>query len=382
VSGMKSPRLALVDPRPLLAYDFGPHHPFKIHRLGLTYDLIAAYGLADLPSAKTIVPREALEDEASVFHGAAYLEALAVANGGLWAPEMLRHGLGASDNPIFPGVQEWAMSVAGASIDCAAEVGTGQIERAFNMAGGLHHAMPDHASGFCHVNDGVLAIHRLLREGKRVAYVDIDAHHGDGVEHAFSHRRDVLTVSIHQSGYTIFPGTGFVEDVGTGEGAGFSVNIPLLPGAGDAAYTMAMDDAVLPALEAFAPDVLVTQFGSDAIVGDVLASLQMSLRRFERCVQQFASLGLPWIALGGGGYDIGNVARAWTLVWAVMVGVDIVDEIPAGWASKAAAHDVSVPSLRGPSEPTPTPEKVLEAVRASIETLRSTVFPVLRESLE
>jgi len=228
-----SGRIVLVDPRPLLEHDFGPQHPFKIYRLGLTYELLAAYGLSDLPGTRIIVPRKASESEAICFHEDAYLEALRLADAGIWSSELLRHGLGTGDNPVFPGIYDWAMSVGGASIDCATEIAEGRADRAFNMSGGLHHAMPDHASGFCHVNDAVLGIHRLLEAGKRVAYVDIDAHHGDGVERAFYARSDVLTISVHQSGYTIFPGSGFVEEIGQGPGEGMSINVPHLPWSGD-----------------------------------------------------------------------------------------------------------------------------------------------------
>ncbi|MGB2983473.1 MAG: acetoin utilization protein AcuC, partial [Candidatus Bipolaricaulia bacterium] len=255
----------------------------------------------------------------------------------------------------------------------------GRARRAFNMSGGLHHAMPSRASGFCHINDAVLAIHALLRAGKRVAYVDIDAHHGDGVEHAFYTRSDVLTISIHQTGYTIFPGSGFVEDIGDGPGEGYAVNVPLQPGAGDDAYDRALEEVVLPLLEAYAPDVLTTQLGADAIVGDAVANLRVSLRGFERSVTRFRSLDLPWIAFGGGGYDMGNVVRAWTLAWGVMVESDLPDEIPTTWAKRAASHGVSVPSLRGPDETPATPDGVMKDLDDVIERLRVTVFPIASE---
>jgi len=369
----------LIDPRPLLRFDFGPAHPFKIYRLGLTFDLIEAYGLADPEDVELVEPREATEEEGCVFHSQGYLETLRLASSGMWVPNLFAHGLGTGDNPVFPDVYDWGMSVAGGSIDGAKAILDGRAQRAFNMCGGLHHAMPSRASGFCHINDSVLAIHELLKAGKRVAYVDIDAHHGDGVEHAFYTRSDVLTISIHQSGYTIFPGSGFVEDTGSGEGEGFAINVPLTPGAGDEAYDRSMEEVVLPALEAFAPDVLTTQLGADAIGGDAVANLQLSLRCFERCVERFRQLGLPWLAFGGGGYDVGNVVRAWTLAWARMVEADLPDEIPGSWVSNAAEFGVSVPSLRGPDEPTPTPDRVMEALDETIGTIRDHQLRQLRE---
>jgi acetoin utilization protein AcuC len=372
-------RACLIDPRSLAHFDFGSGHPFKIHRLGLTYELLEAYGLTEADGVAIIVPREATEDEAIAFHSQGYLETLRLASSGMWVPNLFAHGLGTSDNPVFPDVYDWGMSVAGASIDCANEILAGRARRAFNMSGGLHHAMPSRASGFCHINDAVLAIHALLRGGRRVAYVDIDAHHGDGVEHAFYTRSDVLTISIHQTGYTIFPGSGFVEDVGDGPGEGYAVNIPLLPGAGDDAYDRAFDEVIIPLLEAYAPDVLATQLGADAILGDAVANLRISLRGFERSVRRFRSLDLPWIAFGGGGYDVGNVVRAWTLAWGVIVEADLPDEVPTGWAKRAATHGVSVPSLRGPDEAPSTSEHVMEDLVGVIGRLRETVFPIVSE---
>jgi len=369
----------LVDPRSLLRFDFGPNHPFKIYRLGLTYELVDAYGLANPEEISILSPREATEDEASVFHSQGYLETLRLASSGMWVPSLFAHGLGTGDNPVFPDVYDWAMFVAGASIDAAKTLLEGRARRAFNMAGGLHHAMPSRASGFCHINDAVLAIHELLAAGKRVAYVDIDAHHGDGVEHAFYTRNDVLTISLHQSGYTIFPGSGFIEDRGDGPGEGFALNIPLEPGAGDAAYDRALEEVILPALEAFAPDVLTTQLGADGIVGDVVANLHVSLRCFERCVDRFRGLELPWLAFGGGGYNVGNVVRAWTLAWGRMVEAELPDEVPASWSARARSFGVVVPSLRGPRGAPPTSERVMEPLDAVVERLRSEALPRLRE---
>ena len=367
----------LIDPTSLLRFDFGAHHPFKIHRLGLTYELIRAYGLVDRPDVHVLSPREATEEEAMGFHSQGYLETLRVASSGMWVQNLFAHGLGTSDNPVFPDVYDWGMYVAGASIVCSEEILSGRASRAFNMSGGLHHAMPSRASGFCHINDGVLAIQAMVNAGKRVAYVDIDAHHGDGVQHAFYTSSDVLTVSVHQTGYTIFPGTGFVEEIGQGPGRGTSVNVPLLPGAGDEAYERAIEAVVLPVLRAYEPDILVTQLGSDAVVGDVVANLRMSLRQFECNVRAFRELDIPWLALGGGGYDVSNVVRAWTLAWSVITETDLPDDIPAEWLTLAAPYSVAISKLRGNIRRTPTDEAVLEDLDQTIGALRESVFPLL-----
>jgi acetoin utilization protein AcuC len=265
------------------------------------------------------------------------------------------------------------MTVAGASIVCAEQVVSGRAERAFNPSGGLHHAMPSRASGFCHVNDGVLAIQTLVEAGKRVAYVDIDAHHGDGVEHAFYGDADVLTISVHQTGRSIFPGTGFRNDLGEGTGLGHCVNVPLLPGAGDDAYERTFQRIVLPLVRTFQPDVLVTQLGSDAIVGDIVASLRLSLRGYERCLEGFRSLDLPWVALGGGGYDVSNVVRAWTLAWGTMLDESLPDEIPPAWLTEAVAYDVVASRLRGPDGFTSSPDPVLRDLDQTLDYLEKHV---------
>lgn len=369
---------SLIDPRTLLQYDFGDYHPFKIYRLGLAYNLIEAYGLADADDITILPPRLATDPEAMGFHTQGYLECLRLASDGTWTPHLFTHGLASSDNPVFPGVYDWAMSVAGGSILCAEEILSGNAKRAFNLSGGLHHAMPSRASGFCHINDGVLAIQALTDAGKRVAYVDIDAHHGDGVEHAFYSRADVLTISIHQTGRTIFPGTGFVNDTGEGEGVGYTANIPLAPGSGDDAYEEAFHKIILPLLRTFQPDALVTQLGSDAVLGDIVANLRLSLRGFERCLHHFRALGLPWIALGGGGYDVANVVRAWTLAWATLLDRELPDEIPAAWMTEAAVHDVAASRLRGGGELTVSADHVLSDLAETLGYLDKHVLQRMR----
>jgi len=369
----------LVDPRSLLRFDFGETHPFKIYRLGLAYELIRAYGLDEAGDVYLVAPREATEDEAKTFHTTGYLETLRLADSGMWVPNLFAHGLGTPDNPVFPGVYEWGMQVAGASIQCAEEILSGRAERAFNMSGGLHHAMPARASGFCHINDAALAIHRMIQERKRVVYIDIDAHHGDGVQEAFYRRADVLTISVHQSGQTIFPGTGFVGEIGREDGAGRTINVPLVPGAADDLYVRVMDEVIVPAVQRFRPDIIVTQLGSDAILGDLVANLRMSLTQFERMVKGFADLGLPWLALGGGGYHVGNVVRAWTLAWSVIAGAEpLSDEIPSTWATAASVHDVFVSSLRGSVPSTPdSPDHAHEDLDRTVAELIKNVFPRL-----
>ncbi len=307
---------------------YGGSHPMRPERLGLTRALIHSTGLLDAPDADERPARRAAESEILTFHTPEYIKALKEADSGNVPASGAEFGLGFGDNPVFRGVYEWSTLCTGASIQAASLVADGEVERAFNIGGGLHHAMPGRASGFCYINDPVVAINQLLERGLRVAYVDIDAHHGDGVEYAYYDTDRVLTISIHESGQWLFPGTGSVTDTGVGAGEGHAVNMPLEPGAGDVEFTAAFDRIVPAFVEAFAPDVLVTQLGVDTFATDPITHLTLTTRGFEHMVRAFAEFDLPWVALGGGGYDMSNVARAWTIAWAIISGAEVPDVIP------------------------------------------------------
>lgn len=317
------------------SFFYGADHPMRPERLKLTHELISATGLDNLPDAGYLEARRATEEELLLFHTRDYLRSLKDSNMGVTPPEGTAHGLGYGDNPVFKGVFDWSCLYAGATLQAAELVANGAAGGAFNIAGGLHHAMPDRASGFCYVNDAAIAIKRLVQTGKRVAYIDIDAHHGDGVEYAFYDTDKVLTISLHESGQWLFPGTGFVTDMGMKDGTGYSVNMPLPPSAGDDLFVDAFDAVVPPFIEAFSPDIIVTQLGVDTFENDPITHLNLTTNGFETMVERMRAFKLPWVALGGGGYDLGNVARAWTIAWAVMNGVKAPSKIPKNFL---AAH--------------------------------------------
>lgn len=309
-------------------YDYGSGHPLKIERLRLTYDLCKAYGLFDLLDGTLIETEPAQEYDILRFHTADYVEVLKQASAGRFRGYH-SHGLGFGDNPIFPGLWEWSLLHTGATLQCARLVSKGLARSAFNIAGGLHHARPDRASGFCYVNDVVLAIYHFLDEDKRVLYIDIDAHHGDGVQWAFYDDPRALTVSFHQDGSTLFPGTGGVHEIGKGKGLGYAVNVPMLPGADDSVFLEGFFAVVPRLLTHFEPDVIVSQMGVDTFWNDPLAALEFTTNGYCRAVSFLTEHAPAWLALGGGGYDIQNVARAWTLAWAMMNGVDLPDDLPS-----------------------------------------------------
>lgn len=306
---------------------YGADHPMRPVRLKLTYELIKECGLFNATGAQIVEARKAEEDEILLFHTPDYIRALKEADRGIIPEDGAVYGLGLQDNPAFRGVFEWSCYSTGASIQAAELVSKGKVDIAFNIAGGLHHAMSDRASGFCYLNDPAVAIKYLLNLDKRVAYVDIDAHHGDGVEAAFYSTDKVITISLHESGHYLFPGTGFPKDMGEGSGRGYAVNLPFPPRTGDELFLLGFERLVPDFVEAFRPDILVTQLGVDTFRGDPITHLNLTTNGFERMVERFKSFGIPWVALGGGGYDLDNVKKAWTIAWAIMNGAQAPERL-------------------------------------------------------
>ena len=261
-------------------------------------------------------------------------------------------------------MHEAAAEICGASITSALAVWNGDVEQVFCPGGGLHHAFANRAAGFCIYNDPAVAIRALLDAGaQRVAYVDVDVHHGDGTQWIFYDDPRVLTCSVHESGKFLFPGTGGLTERGTGDGEGFSINIPLPALAGEAPYLRAVDEVIAPAVRAFRPDVLVTQNGVDPHHADPLAHLQVTMDAFPRLWRSlhdlaFDAAGGKWVALGGGGYNVDVLPRAWSMLFAEMVGVDLANDLPAGWRVRAhtrLGRDLT-PGLRDDPGPQLPPE--------------------------
>ena len=219
----------------------------------------------------------------------------------------------------------------GSALQAAKLITNGDCDIAFSYSGGLHHGDRELASGFCVFNDAAVAIQFLLNIDLRVAYVDIDVHHGDGVQNAFYTNDKVLTISLHQDGRTLFPGTGFVSEIGVGKGKGFSVNVPLPPRTNDESYLWAFRQIVPQLLAQFKPDILVTQLGVDTHIRDPLANLALTTKGHLALFKLFSDLQLPWLTLGGGGYDIDVVPRSWTLAFGEMAGLSFPDELPADY---------------------------------------------------
>ena len=321
-------RTMLVYGESFMDYRHSQDHPLQPIRVKLTYELIQELGLAR--HAVAAAPRVATDAELHLVHSASYVELVKR----LSDPAELddphaevygESGFGPGDNPVFPGMHRGAAIIVGASVQAAEAVHSGEVSHAFNPAGGLHHAMRARASGFCVYNDAAAAIAWLRARGHRVAYVDVDVHHGDGTEAIFAGDPDVLTISLHETGRTLFPGTGFPDDVGVGSARGSIANLPFEPYAWDGPWLAGFEAVVPPLLRAFRPTVIVTQDGCDTHLVDPLAHLRNSTRIWPavgRCFHELAHelCDGRWVALGGGGYAVREVVpRAWTLLFAEMV---------------------------------------------------------------
>ncbi len=363
----------------LQGYDYGASHPLKMIRLKLTFELLKAYGIFSRETANLVEAESCTRAEAESVHAPAYLDVLRAIDEDAAPMDAFRYGLGPGDNPIFKGVYAGSMLSTGASVQAARFMLEG-APGSFNISGGLHHAMPERASGFCYINDPAVAIKVLLGAGLKVAYVDIDAHHGDGVQRVFYDTDRVLTVSLHESGHYLFPGTGDPDEQGVGSGRGYSVNVPLLPGTGDDAFTFAFMEAVPPLIAAFRPDVIVAQLGCDTFETDPLTHLRLTTHGFTKMVRAIKGLGIPWVGLGGGGYSVPNVARAWTLAYSIMAGIELPDALPESYLD--IFKEGKGPYTKTLNDPEPTRETKEELKRERefaegvIRVLEKEVFPV------
>uniref|UniRef100_A0A8R1DIB8 Histone deacetylase n=1 Tax=Caenorhabditis japonica TaxID=281687 RepID=A0A8R1DIB8_CAEJA len=308
-------------------YYYGQGHVMKPHRIRMTHHLVLNYGM--YKNLEIFRPFPAQAADINRFHDPQYTEFLQTAD-----PEnlknlnssMLRYNVG-EDCPMFAGLYEFCQLSSGGSIAAAIKLNKKKCDIAINWMGGLHHAKKSEASGFCYTNDIVLGILELLKYNQRVLYVDIDVHHGDGVEEAFYVTDRVMTVSFHKFG-DFFPGTGDVVDVGVGKGKMYSVNVPLKDGITDSTYHSIFKPIMTKVMERFDPSVVVLQCGADSLNGDRLGPFNMTLRGHGECARFFRSYNIPLMMLGGGGYTPRNVARCWTYETSIACNVELPDELP------------------------------------------------------
>ena len=332
------PATVVFDPT-LTEYDFGPSHPMSPIRVDLTMRLAGDLGVLD---GLGMVTAPVADDELiGTIHEPGLIEAVKRAGADPIGFEPT-HGLGSDDNPVFHDMHRAAAHVVGATVEAARQVWSGDSLHSVSICGGLHHAMPDRASGFCIYNDVAVGIRWLLAQGvPKVAYVDVDVHHGDGVERIFYEDPRVLTISLHETGQALFPGTGFPQDCGGPDATGTAVNVALPPGTSDAGWLRAFHAVVPPLVREFAPDVLVTQHGCDSHRDDPLADLMLSVdgqRASYLALHDLAHevAGGRWVATGGGGYALVEVVpRSWTHLLAVIAGapLDPGTAVPESWCA-------------------------------------------------
>ncbi|WP_304050280.1 acetoin utilization protein AcuC [Jatrophihabitans endophyticus] len=367
-----------------LDYDFGDH-PMNPIRLDLTVRLARELGVLERVRVEASVPAD--DDQLRSIHSADYLDAVRAAS---TDPSFTGFGLGTTDDPVFPGMYDVSALIAGGSARAAQRLWSGEVEHAVNIAGGLHHAMRGYASGFCVFNDVVLAIRTLLDAGAaKVAYVDVDVHHGDGVQAAFYDDPRVLTVSLHQDPRTLFPGTGMPSELGEGDAEGTSVNVALPPGTTDAGWLRAFRAVVPGVVRAFRPDVLVTQCGCDTHHDDPLANLELTVDGQRQAIHELHGLAHEvaagrWLAFGGGGYGVLRcVPRTWTNLLAEASGLALPPDtaVPRGWTDYLRGRGVTaeLPTSMGER---PLPEVVPWApggegwLDGAIAATRRAVFPL------
>ncbi len=266
----------------------------------------------------------------------------------------------------------------GATLTCAEQILEGKVDIAFNPSGGFHHAVPEKAAGFCYINDVAIACLVLTEQKKRVLYLDIDVHNGDGVAEAFYDRSDCMTISLHQNPKTLFPGTGFEDETGTGQGKGYCVNIPMPVGTYDQAYMKAFEIIVLPLIKAYNPDVIVFELGADALAGDPLGNLQLTNNVYADIINHLLSFNKPILATGGGGYHVGNTVRAWALAWSVFCGEDECEDMNPLLGGVMLENTEWQGGFRDRRIPITQSQRqaVLPALDETIKKLKSMVFPL------
>jgi len=355
-----------------LDYDFGPQHPLRPIRVKLTYQLIRSKGILGNESVEVIKPRVASREEILLFHEAEYVKLV---------EHYSKKGLGlldAGDTPAFKGCFEATSLVVGASIVAADDVMNGRLSHAFNPSGGLHHAHPERASGFCIFNDPAVVIAHLKSKYslKRIVYLDIDAHHGDGVMYGYYDDPALLDIDFHESGKFLFPGTGFPDEIGKGTARGLKLNIPLLPYTGDEAYLEAFRQVAPDSIRKFKPEIILVQCGADGHRDDRLAHLRLTTKAYVEIVSQMHDLAHELcsgrlLLFGGGGYALANVPRVWTVAFTALAGVEPTDEIPADWSKEFRNATDEEPSERLFDKPTSDEERTLKEARRAVSELRT-----------
>ncbi|KAL4925557.1 histone deacetylase RPD3 [Aspergillus undulatus] len=354
-------------------YAYVSGHPMKPHRIRMTHSLVMNYSLYKKMEIYRAKP--ASKFEMTQFHTDEYIDFLSKVtpdNMEAYAKEQSKYNVG-DDCPVFDGLFEFCGISAGGSMEGAARLNRNKCDIAVNWAGGLHHAKKSEASGFCYVNDIVLGILELLRFKQRVLYIDIDVHHGDGVEEAFYTTDRVMTVSFHKYG-EYFPGTGELRDIGVGQGKYYAVNFPLRDGIDDVSYKSIFEPVIKSVMDWYRPEAVVLQCGGDSLSGDRLGCFNLSMRGHANCVNYVKSFNLPTLILGGGGYTMRNVARTWAFETGILVGDNLGSDLPYNDYYEYFAPDYEL-DVRPSNMDNANTREYLDKIRTQVvENLKRTAF--------
>ncbi|KAF8845318.1 histone deacetylase complex catalytic component RPD3 [Paxillus ammoniavirescens] len=350
-------------------FHYGPGHPMKPTRIRMCHSLVMNYGL--YKKMEIFRAKPATKREMTQFHSDEYVDFLSritPSNMNSYIKEQHKYNVG-DDCPVFDGLFDYCSISAGGSMEGAARLSRDKCDIAINWAGGLHHAKKSEASGFCYVNDIVLGILELLRYHTRVLYIDIDVHHGDGVEEAFYTTDRVMTVSFHKYG-EYFPGTGELRDTGIGKGKYYSLNFPLRDGISDENYKSVFEPIIRQVMESYDPSAIVLQCGTDSLSGDKLGCLNLSMRGHANCVKFVKSFNKPLLLLGGGGYTMRNVSRAWAYETGLAAGVELGPEIPVNEYYEYFGPDYELDVKSSNTEDMNTPEYLERVKNIVMDNLR------------
>jgi acetoin utilization protein AcuC len=374
---MNDLRLAFVYSPGVETLTYPPDCPFKTQRVGETRRRLISFGLLSGPDRVEVASGPATAAELQRIHTAHYLDVLQRASQGDYGVEALHCGIGREDTPVFPAMFDYGALACGAGLTAVERLLAGRADIVFNLLGGFHHAHAAHAGGFCYLNDVALACDALAGAGKRVVCLDVDAHHGDGTQALFYERDDVMTISMHESGRTLFPWGGFENEIGIGRGLGFNVNIPLPADTYDEAFLLALRTVALPLLEAHNPDVIVVELGMDILAGDPLTHLSMTNNVVVELMLDLLQLNKPLLIAGGGGYHLEHTVRGWALAWRACADGEEADEFSMGlggvmmgsseWAGGLRDHErIVLPEQR---------RAVESELSATLASVRELVFP-------
>ncbi|KAI9290991.1 histone deacetylase clr6 [Neoconidiobolus thromboides FSU 785] len=353
------------------SYYFSPCHPMEPVRVDMTHELVKNYNLFD--SLSVFIYDKATENQLKAIHSPEYIDYIRN-----FTPSTINKNYNTNkrthsldeDCPLFKGVYDYMSSTVGGSLLCAKNINQGTSDICINWAGGMHHAKKASASGFCFANDIVACIIDLLRYHQRVLYIDIDVHHGDGVEQFFYESNRVMTLSFHQYG-DFFPATGETKESGSGIGTNYSINVPLKRGINDQDYETIFNKIVFECINRYNPEVIVLQMGADSVAGDRLGGFNLSNKGHSQCLNYIKSFNLPLVVLGGGGYTTQNVARTWTLETGVALGVELEDMLPEnsfigtdGWkANLEIKANENIANLNTKKDINDTIQQVMEVLK-------------------